>query len=377
MKKLIKPSILSLSLLIIITGSALSPALGEIKKSFPAIDENIVKLILTLPSIIIIPFSLLSGKLSLTISKRKIIILAIILYVIGGVGGGCCNNLYVILIFRAIIGIGAGLLLPLSRSLIADFYTGNRRTNLMGVSNAVSNLGAVVATLISGFLASINWRYTFLVYLIGIFVLVLVIVGLPEPPKRKENKNNIKSINHRVLLISILTILLNIGFYCSVTNIAIFLESKNIGSSNTAGMAMSSLTLAGFLGGIILEKISRALRGFRISISLLIMSIGFITLKYTSNIYTVLLSMFMIGFAQGIIKPIIFLKVTKVTPKFSNSFSISIISSSVFLGKFLSPIVLDIIGNLFNNNSIGFLFFFTGISILFSSFVFFIIKIKH
>ncbi|RKD33466.1 MFS transporter [Thermohalobacter berrensis] len=363
MNRLIKPAVLSISLLIIMTGTTVSPALGEISKAFPDIDSYLIKMILTLPTIVVIPFSLLSGKISLVMKNRKILIIALILYIIGGLGGSFTNSIYELLFFRVIIGMGMGLLIPLSRSLIADFFTGNERTEMMGMSNAISNLGGITATLIAGFLATFSWRYVFLVYLISLLVLVLVIFVLPEPKRRKPNNQNEFYINNKVLILAILAFFLNIAFYSVVTNIALFIENENIGNSNSAGIAMASLTLAGFISGIFLQKLSALLKNKKIPIGIVLMSSGFLLLSNAYNLTIILLANFLIGFGLGILKPLILLQVTKVTPQLSNAFSLSVVSSSLYFGKFMSPIFLNFLAEVFGNNSIRFTFFMVGIGL--------------
>ncbi|SHK60978.1 MFS transporter [Tepidibacter formicigenes] len=350
MNKLTKAAILSISLLVIITGSAVSPALVEISETFSDANSKTIKMILSLPSGVIIPFSLLSGKIASMTKKRKIIIVGLIIYIIGGIGGGFSRSIFELLFFRGVLGIGMGLLTPLTTSLVADFFEENERIKMMGFSNAVSNLGGIIATLVSGGLAIINWRYVFGVYSIAIIVFILVIFGLPEPKKRiVMEKRNI--INKKIFIISLQGLFLNIAFYAVVTNIALFIKNENIGNSVFSGLAMSFLTLGGFISGIFLGKLSEFLKRSNAPIGICIMSIGFFIISSAYDITTILFSTFMIGIGLGILKPILLLRVTHIIPKYSNSFALSIVSSSMLLGKFISPFFLDFLGNIFKNNN--------------------------
>lgn len=360
MNTLLKPAVLSISLLIIITASAVSPALADIRDSFAGQDGFLLKMIITLPSLIIIPFSLLSGKISHLLNKRKTIIIALIIYIFGGIGGGFATNMYNLLIFRAIIGIGMGILTPFTTSLIADFYEGEERTNMMGLSNAIANLGGIVASLTTGWLAIYNWRYVFSIYSISIVVFILVLLGLPEPPKRKTNTKKSKGLNRKVFIIAFFAFLLNIAFYAVVTNISLFIKNEGIGNSGYSGLAMSSLTLAGFISGISLQKLASFFKGFKTPLSLGAMSLGFYVLSSSNSIIPIILSTFMVGFGLGILKPLLFLRVTEVTPTLSNAFALSIISSSILLGKFASPFILEFLGYVFGDTSIRFTFSLVG-----------------
>lgn len=369
MKRLIEVSILSISLLVILSGTAISPALAEINETFSNIDPIFIKMILTLPSLVLIPFSLLSGKISVRIKKKRLLIWGLAIYLIGGVGGGIYENIYVLLFFRAILGVGLGLLLPLSTSLIADFFVGDERTKMMGYSNAVSNLGGIFATLVSGWLATIHWRYVFSTYLIAVIVLILVLIGLPEPPSRRTYKVSSYFFNKEVIILAILSLLLNIAFFCVLTNMAQFIENENIGKSDSSGLAISFVSIGGFLGGLLLQKISYFFKHLKVPFGIGFMSVGFLVLSGSNSLFVVVTSTFFIGFGLGILKPLIFLTTTEVTPHFSNAFAISIVSSSIYLGKFLSPFVLSLVGLLFNNSGIRFSFLFVGLSLVFATFL--------
>lgn len=362
MKKLVKPAILSLSLLIIMTGNAVSPALGEIADTFLSVKPYLIKMILTLPSFVIIPFSLISGKLSVVIRKRTIILLGLIIYFIGGIGGGFSRNIYELLFTRAVLGMGMGLLMPYTTSLIADFYKSTERTVMMGLSNAVANLGGIIATLVAGALAIYNWRYIFIVYSIAIVVLFLVILGLPEPPS-KVKSIKASHIDNKVFLIAVLAFFLNIAFYSLITNISLFIKSENIGNSGYSGLATSFVTLAGFISGVVLRQISKLFKNFRVPFAISIMSLGFLQLSKAFNLSSILISTFMIGFGLGILKPVLFLKVAEFTPQNSNALAISIVSNSILLGKFVSPFFIDLWGKLFNNTTFRFIFLSMGISL--------------
>ncbi|EOD01581.1 MFS transporter [Caldisalinibacter kiritimatiensis] len=369
MNKLLKPAILSISLLIIMTNSTISPALGEISESFSNVNPNWVKMILTLPSIIIIPFSLLSSKMSVTISQRKIIIIGLIFYIFGGIGGSFTANIYELLFFRGILGAGMGFLMPFTRSLIADFFLGNERTKMMGYSNAAANLGSIIATLTAGWIAVYNWKYVFFIYFIAVISLLLIIIGLPEPKARNKIESKHYCINSKVIILATLAFFINVAFYAVVINIALFIKSKGLGNSQEAGIAMSILTLAGFLSSVFLQNLSKTFKRFNTPSSIALMGIGFFILSTGYNLFIIFLASFMIGFSLGILKPTIFLKVVDITPQYSNAFALSIVSGAIFLGKFLSPFILNFISFLLNDTSINLVFAFVGVTLSIASLI--------
>nr|CDQ32661.1 multidrug resistance protein D [Virgibacillus halodenitrificans] len=111
----------------VMAGAAISPALGLIAEAFPDASETMIKLILTAPSIMIIPFSFLSSYLTSKITKRTIIMIGLVIYLIGGVGAQLMSTIELLLAFRLFLGAGVGLVMPLSMSLINDYFKGSER----------------------------------------------------------------------------------------------------------------------------------------------------------------------------------------------------------------------------------------------------------
>src|SRR5699024_11584752 len=86
----------------------------------------------------------------------------------------------IILLFRLLLGAGVGLLMPLSMSLINDYYTGKERTQMMGFNSAFSNFGGIITMLVAGWLASFGWRIPFNVYVLGLGIFILIFFFLAE-----------------------------------------------------------------------------------------------------------------------------------------------------------------------------------------------------
>lgn len=66
------PYILSVSLLTIMAPTAVSPALAAICDAFPSISQTQAKLVLTLPTLVMMPIGLFSARLTARIDKKKL-----------------------------------------------------------------------------------------------------------------------------------------------------------------------------------------------------------------------------------------------------------------------------------------------------------------
>ena len=79
-------AVLSVSLLTILVGTALSPVLSELRRAFPEVGEEWIQLVLTLPALFLVPVSLLSPWLTARIPLRRLLLAGLTLYLVGGLG---------------------------------------------------------------------------------------------------------------------------------------------------------------------------------------------------------------------------------------------------------------------------------------------------
>ena len=131
-------SILSLSLLTVMAGAAVAPALNIIQEHFSSASSGLVQMIISIPAIFIAATNLLFRRLSRLFTARTLVIIGLVLYIAGGCLAGIFDNIYVVLIFRAIVGIGVGIIMPLSTGLITFFFTRDKHSILMGYSSALN-----------------------------------------------------------------------------------------------------------------------------------------------------------------------------------------------------------------------------------------------
>ncbi|GAE31055.1 MFS transporter [Halalkalibacter hemicellulosilyticus] len=372
-KKLIKTAILSVSLLTVMAGAAISPALGDIALAFPNSNETTIKLILTLPSVMIIPFIFVSSYLTRQFSKKSILLVGMVFYLIGGLGGGLVPTIELLLLFRAILGIGVGLMMPLSTSLVADFFDGQERTTTMGQVSAVNNLGGVVLFLLSGVLAAISWRIAFSVYALVVVSMIIVWLFLPkQQPIDQGGQVKLEPLPKRVYFTGVAMFFILLVFFALPSNMALFMQQEGIGNSQNAGMVISAGTAAGFVAGLILARTKRFFQHFFYTGMLLLMAVGFLIIAFAPNAIIIGCGVGLMGFGFGSLMPIVFDHVTHLVPRVQVVQAMAVVTSMLFLGQFLSPIILDSIGVLVGDGSIRFTYFLLAGSLFLVSIGFFL-----
>lgn len=343
MNRLLTVAILSISMITVMASAAVSPALANISNAFPEASSTLIKTILTLPSLFIIPFSLISGIFVKKYGNKRILLLGIIVYIFGGIAPVFVNSIYELLFFRAILGCGCGLIMPISQSLIALNFEGTLRTKITGYSAAASYLMGIIASFVVAPVSSINWHYSFYIYTIAVVVLVLNIIALPNDKPLDNKKTDQKRFPSKVWFIILGMFLVNIAFYAVPANIALFMKEQSIGSAESAGIVISAFMISGFIAGIILSNFQKWFRKYTVAAGVGIMALGYIILAVSYNIWYVIAGAALVGFSFGILFPVFLVLINNTCSSNSIILALSFSSCAQFLGQFLSPYILQLL----------------------------------
>ncbi len=106
------------------------------------------------------------GKLADTVGRKPIMLFGIAVFAFGSLLCGLATSMIALIVFRAVQGIGAGAVAPMSITIAGDIYTVAERAKvqayLAGVWAASSVLGPLLGGLFSEY---VSWRWIFLINL--------------------------------------------------------------------------------------------------------------------------------------------------------------------------------------------------------------------
>ena len=100
------------------------------------------------------------GKLGDQVGRKPLFIFALSMYLIGSVVGAVGQNIWTIIIARAIQGLGGGGMMVLSQAIIADIVPARQRGKYMGLIGSVFGFSSVLGPLLGGFFTDgPGWRW--------------------------------------------------------------------------------------------------------------------------------------------------------------------------------------------------------------------------
>ena len=343
---LLKATLLLISMLTIMAGTPVSPALPKIAAAFAGAPngELLSRLVLTMPALFTVVAAPIAGLIADRHGRRPLALVAIALYILGGVSGFFGQTLYQILAGRALLGLAVGGCTTAATALISDYFRGQERLRLLGFQAAFSTAGGVLFITLGGFLAEIGWRYTFLIYLVALPVLVLAFRVLREPPRPDRGSDrsaaNKLPVGFLVVLYGI-TLLGIMGFFTAPIQMPFFLQRDyGLGAAGT-GIVLSLATVFASLSSYRFAQIRGYLSyGAMLPVMFLTMGSSYLVVGLTQQLWVVVLALCVSGLSAGLLLPAVNSWVAEITTTYNRGRAIGFISTAFFLGQFLAPLVM-------------------------------------
>lgn len=334
-------SILSLSLLTVMAGAAVAPALGVIQAYFADSNQLFVQMIVSIPAIFIVITNFFFPKLCRAFGAKTLVMIGLVFYVFGGCLAGAFSNIFLVLITRAFVGIGVGIIMPLSTGLLAYYFAPGEQERLMGYSSAMNQMGGVIATLLSGLLAGISWRASFLVYLMGLISMVLCLIFLPNDNigGGEEHESGMKTadvLKQNYRYVGAMFLLMT-TFFVYPTNFAMETVKEGLIPQQYIAVIMAGMDFVAFFGGMLFVKVKSTFGCNTRFVAPLLFLIGYMLLAVVGGWPGVLAGSVCIGFANGAGIPYIISEASMRAGRSAAVTVMPLISAALYLAQFLCP----------------------------------------
>lgn len=293
-------------------------------------DYNTVTLILTIPAVFTIIFSIIAGWLLKYISTKTELIISNALACIFGIFGCAIPTAGFILFTSIMLGIAAAFGNTAGCSVLAEvFQEEGRRSRMMGYYSAAASLMGVFLTYGVGLLITLGWKHAFDIWYISLVTLILSIFFTPgiKPSQRIEDSSeeqDEQSTESEMILSKErhflgfptrfwtlwISALIFYTFYQAFTSYSsVYVAENQLGTSVYAGAIVAMSTLSATVIGIFLGRIFQKMRrtfNYIIYIIPIVAMIGFALIpgKVTSMVFALLIgisygSWYGISYAYG------------------------------------------------------------------------------
>ena len=356
----------SISALSALPGLAVSPILGQMSAIFPHASEFDIQLLSSLPSLLTIPFILLSGKLTERVNNIALLQAGLVIFALSGVLYLFSTQMWQLIAVSALLGIGAGIIVPLSTGLISRHFEGRYRTQQFGLSSAITNVTLVLATMLTGYLAEVNWHLPFVVYLAPVLSLLL------SSSLKRDSVSSKPVVEAEAGRIDKRRLVGLMAFYGLITYLVIivsfnlpFLMKEYHFDTGASGIIISLFFLAIMLPGFFLNPVLSFLGSLTKFTSLSCIAVGMLLILMSGNEWVLGGGAVLIGLGYGVMQPVIYDQTTRVADASKVTFALALVMAMNYLAILLCSVIIDTLQSLFHIHTQRFAFGFNlGITLL-------------
>lgn len=130
-----------------------------------------------------------AGRISDMFGRKTIFAVGIILFLIGSVLCGFSNSMLQLVLFRAVQGIGAGVMMPFPAIIAGDLFKVEQRGKIQAFFTAMWGLSAILAPMLgAAFVEYASWRWIFFINIPICIVSVCLLWAYKEVYEPKRSK---------------------------------------------------------------------------------------------------------------------------------------------------------------------------------------------
>lgn len=155
----------------------------------------------------------IAGKLSDIYGRKPLFLIGLGLFAAGSVLAGMSTNMEMFIAFRAMQGLGGGILIPVATAAVADLYAPRERARMQGMLGAIFGVGSGIGPLIGGYIeGALSWHWCFYINIpLAIVAFILTIKKFPTPINDDEKHIDTKGIALLTLLLLDIILLFEFG----------------------------------------------------------------------------------------------------------------------------------------------------------------------
>jgi len=313
MAQLRKISLLSVSLLVVSAG-AIAGNIPAIVQAYPTVNETLVELLTTIPSLLIIVTILISPKVAQRIGYKRTVQVGIGIVCLAGLLPVVTTSFTSLFLSRILFGVGVGLFNPLLYTIAAGLYSGSHLATVIGLQSAFEGIGGMLITFLVGQLLVTGWRYSFMVYALAIPILFLFGLFVPDIRPTTSNEKEAKTgpTIDRTLIYYLILLFLAVTVYMLIAvKVTGLLYDKAIGDATDGSNLLAFIGFGAMTAGMVFGKTVRIFKEWTIPVSFLGMSIALLLLARAPNLWIASLAVILCGFSFRTFVPYVFNEVNQ------------------------------------------------------------------
>ncbi|MBO3092011.1 MFS transporter [Schleiferilactobacillus harbinensis] len=352
---LLQSALLSISL-VLTSAYAISATLPAMQKAMPGQSLASLESLATVPTFSVTVMVLLSSWIARKLGAKNTVALGLLLVGVAGIVPAFTTNYPTILVSRILLGAGFGVFNSLAVSLLSVFFSGEKKAQSIGFQSAFQSIGNAAMTFVAGWLLTINWHLSYLVYLIAFPILILFWFFVPQVKSMESTDQTGHKVQQHINLKVIGLALTMLAFICIQAgfNVRIPTIVVDAGYGTATGVStwLSVTTLMGMLVGFSFGMLHKAIHQYVFMIGAACMALGNLLAAYSSNLWlTGIGTVLVVGIGPTLLGSYAFNRGTEVVEAGSATLATSILLVGCNVGGFCAPYVMSAIEGLVHSST--------------------------
>lgn len=348
-----------------ISQCAVTPVLGAIQEAMPNVPVLIIQLLTSIANGMLLIFCPIYATLTYYVKRKTLLIFGFALFMISAICPVFMLDIASQLIFRAIAGVAAAIVIPITTDYVVNFFEGNEQKNMLGLASCMSATGAMLFQMFGGVFGNIQWNYCYLSSLLAVPFFIYAIAVLPEPKaahiitsreegralrekRKKERQAALRAMTGNAWVMVIYKVLWEIGVMVLAMTCAIVVVGDGVGNTAQAGYIMTGNAVGWLLVSIFYEKIQKVFKRKLLPIASIMFTVAMFICTQAHTIVGFGIAAAMCGIATGIARPGMFDALSLTVPKKARTYSVSLGTSGQGAGGIIAPFLFAAIHGITN-----------------------------
>jgi EmrB/QacA subfamily drug resistance transporter len=151
------------------------------------------------------------GRLSDLYGRRRMYLIGVAAFLVGSVASGASQSMMQLIAARALQGLGAGAIIPLSMTIVGELYTLGERARTQALFSGVWGVASIAGPLVGGYITDAwNWRWVF--YLnVPFGFCCMAVIATAYPPSRLTKDVRVDWLGASLLFAGVSALLIALG----------------------------------------------------------------------------------------------------------------------------------------------------------------------
>jgi MFS family permease len=336
-------TLLCIACLTIMVGCVIVPGLPSIATALGM--PSSASWLVTTPSLGVVIFGPIAGRLIERAGLYRSLSIGLFFYGLLGVIGFLLQGPCLVLADRLLLGAATALVMSAGTGMISALYSGRERLSMIARQGMAIELGGVIFLTIGGMLATVGWKFPFLLYLVAWVMLVMLWGFVPKAMARNDEATAVDTpLSPGLKLVYFSAVASMVLFFTAIIALPLTLEALGLTEAQT-GYFLSFVSLVAVAAASQMPRVSSAIgENQTLVLAFLCYTVAHALFAVSTSFATVIGGGVAMGCGFGFSIPLVNHMTIEQSHIAQRGRNLAYLSMAIFLGQFLSSF-MDIVAS--------------------------------